>query len=949
MSDAVISKREQQQGDLQKSPLECFLAINEARIERVHSSLSARKRAFLDVLPMLFHANDSDLPGYISENTPYGIRDYTPGKESIYEARRLAKSRKIGKKAHKKFDLLGLYFMGSAGTVTYNGHSDFDIWVFVANDIEDSQVTELEQKVCLLEEWAAKSQIEAHFHVITPDKFRSGENRPLSQESSGSAQHDLLLDEFYRSSILIAGQSLTWWSVPPEQEAHTDDYLLNQKHFGCPDTKDIESTINLGGLAKISPQEYFGAAIWQLNKSISSPYKSVLKLLLMEVYAHDKNGHNLISHRFKKSVYEGITDISALDPWLLMFEQVEEYLQDQQDEVRLHILRRSFYLKVNEKLSHEISDELCMDNWQRKLLRQRVKAWGWDEEQIIDLDRRDSWKLETVLKERSALVSTLTKSFRFLSRDVRERSTEIQITQDDLTILGRRLYSTFERKTGKVEIINQGISPDICENTVSLHLLESPDMPSSWVLYRGIIKPSDLGYSTHLKKASSLIEILSWGYFNQILTDESQIMLYLPADNTVNQQELKTLQQALYRQFPVDIQKADDLALSQPVQMKSAALFVNTGLQPKSDPFLADTHLSSTRNNALSYGGQHENLTMTFDLVYTTSWGETFIQHYSSQDALMDCLTEYLSWSPQSTDLLKVFCYSPGYGSQIRNTLNNLFGDIVEHFYSDYRAAEGRYLLELEDGYKSIEIQGDVASHRSMPDNNSLMDYLSESLASFSPVCFNTHTCQRMVLPALYQRNKADTVQLFFYLKGNLANIYVLDEKGTLFYQQLNYTNKHSLFGHYKLFSDNVIERVSYNALSAVLDEEESNINTEMYLIKKDPIDSFLIQPLLLLTDRSSDFSSLQVLYQHDEHEFEQTTVYCEDQEFSSLQYGNALFHEVARHLVTRSNQHPVYITDIDLSQSMLSDGDDPALHSAKFFQYKSIFESKLTAALGNK
>ena len=960
MSEEVIESQPNNGEVKTGSPLDRFLAINEGRITRVQASLGQRKQSFLDALPFLFHINDRALPGFISDKTPFGIADYSPSGQALFEARKIAKDTKIGRKAPHKFDLLGLYFMGSSGTIAYNGESDFDIWVFVDSDIEEERLTELKQKTILIEEWAAKSDIEVHFFIINPERFRLGEMLPMSSESSGSSQQGLLLDEFYRSSIKIAGLPLTWWLVPLEYETKYDDYLYSQRNVVNADHPPLDQCINLGPLTEIAPEEFFGAAVWQLNKSIKSPYKSVLKLLLMEVYANDESGISLISHQFKKHVYDGITDISLLDPWMLMFEQVEEYLKEKSDGLRLKILRRSFYLKINEKLS-----ERNFENWKQELILDLVKNWNWDEEQIQELDSRETWKLETVTRERADLVNTLTKCFRVLSRYAKEQAGNPQITQSDLQLLNRRLFSAFERKAGKVEIINRGISPDISEGTVSLHLMKptpesswslsdtQPQTPPSWVLYRGIVTPQDLGDSTHLKRTSSLIEMLTWCYFNQVLNKDSKIMLYLPADTNITQQEIKTILEAFSKQFSLD-QNINDQALSEPVKITSGAVFVNTGLPPKIDTASSDDLISSERSNALSYGGLHENLTKTFDLVLTTSWGETYIKHYSGSDALIDCISEYISWAPPSLkkapEILDVYCYSPGYGAQIRKTLNTLFHDIVDHFYAENGSEEGQYILEIKDGFQSIEINNDVITHTMLNSEASLMKYLAKPAVSYSQVYFGPYACSDTLYPSIYSINKPDFVQLFFHLKNDHANIYVLDEKGSLFIQTSPFVNKHSLFGHYKIFSDSIIERIVHSDLSNLLHETETI--TEMYEIEHYRLNGkneFEIESLSLMADRSDNYLSLQVLCDRDENHSEQYTIYCEDQEFSSLHFGESLFDAVAKQVMKYRGSrqaYPVHITDIDLSQSMLNDQSRNKFQSNQFFRYKKHIESKLTKAL---
>ncbi|MFK8067781.1 MAG: class I adenylate cyclase [Gammaproteobacteria bacterium] len=964
MSDVVFDQKTQDQHESEQqsseSPIDRFLAINAARFARVQSSLSQRKEAFLDALPMLFHLNDKALPGYISDKTAVGIANYTPTGQTMFEARRIAKNSAIGKRDPQKFDLLGMYFMGSPGTIAYNGKSDFDIWLFIDPDIDGEKLSELDQKARLIEKWAEKSSIEVHFFIINPDKFRAGETLPISTESSGSSQHGLLLDEFYRSGILIAGLPLTWWLVAPEYETHYEDYIHSQRNVQIPDLPTIDQCINLGPLLEIDPTEFFGAGIWQLNKSISSPYKSVLKLLLIELYAQDESGLSLISHQFKKRVYSGVSDIDLLDPWILMFELVEEYLENRNDELRLKVLRRSFYLKIDEKLSVQVDIDNTR-NWRKKIINTLVKNWQWDEEKILELDSRDNWKLETVTSERADIVNTLTNSFRALSRFSQQVDIP-KITKTDLQLLNRRLFSAFERKAGKIEIINRGISPNINEGTVSLHMLKSAPDPSwginetsvntrsSWVLYRGIVTEKDLGDSTHLKRTSSLIEMLSWCYFNKILNVESKISLYLPSDKNISQQEIKTILDSLTKQFPLD-QSFDNQALANPAKITSGAVFVNTGLVPKQDTSLSDTLLSSQRSNALSYGGQHENLTKTFDLVFTTSWGETFIKTYSGSDSLIDCITEYMSWAPTtqktSPAVLEVYCYSPGYGAQIRKTLNTLFKNIVDHFYDENISSDGRYILEIEDDYHCLERNGEIINHTVLSNQDELILYLEKPKMRFSYLHFGPYACDDTLLPAIYACNKKDSVQLFFHLNDNQANVYIIDEKGSLFIQKNFYMDKHSLFGHYKTFSDTIIERIMHNDLTSLLEGYE--VTAELYQIEKDKFSGFEIEKLSLMSDRSNNFLSLQVLCDLDENNTEQYTIFCQEQEFSSLQYGDSLYDVVAKQIMKYRGSrltYPAYITDIDLSQAMLNDNDKNQYQSVQFFRYKKHIELKLTRSL---
>jgi len=76
-----------------------FLNLHKLRFRRVQQFLQPGQRIFLDLLPLLFHRNTPALPGFISSDTPAGIRDYAPSKSAI-SATKVCRSRLYTNAAH---------------------------------------------------------------------------------------------------------------------------------------------------------------------------------------------------------------------------------------------------------------------------------------------------------------------------------------------------------------------------------------------------------------------------------------------------------------------------------------------------------------------------------------------------------------------------------------------------------------------------------------------------------------------------------------------------------------------------------------------------------------------------------------------------------------------------------------------------------------------------------
>ncbi len=923
-----------------------FIAINKARMLRVDDCLNSLQRDFLRLLPLLFHTNHPLLPGYISHTTPSGIHAYKPSAKAIRLAHKRAKSFAYDERAARKLELHGLYMMGSSGTIAYTDDSDIDIWVCHQAGMETQRITDLCLKAEQIERWAAELGLEVHFFILNPEDFRQGQNQTLSKESSGSTQHYLLLDEFYRSSLVLAGQTPIWWLVPPEHEPHYEAFVekLITRRFIKPD-----QVVDFGGLAEIPAEEFFGATLWQLYKSIDSPYKSVMKLTLMEVYADEYPDMELLSMRYKKAVYAGIHDLNELDPYLQMYRKVEEYLLSRQDASRLALLRRSFYLKTGEKLTRK---RLSRDeDWRSAYLDSLTRSWGWDTGMLIRLDNQSQWKLPTVLEERRDLITALTQSYRKLSQFARKQADIARITQTDLTILGRKLYAAFERKAGKVERINRGICPGLHESDVILQRVTDVSGQDIWLLFSNDVPERQRNEPAAMKRSNSLLELLAWAHFNHIIDANTRIAT-LGDVGALSQRELRLLMQSLQELFPqARIYDASAEELKRPAHLKKAVLFANVGTEARLTSRSSD-HIASSRNNALSYGALHENLTNTFDLVLETSWEEIFTFRYQQVDGLLECLGEYLHWGARHEDTplpsMQIFCHSSSYGMTITHTLQDLFREISNVFQPGAPYQRPRFILEIGKCHYRLEQASGKTEHRRIGDPQALLQFLCQPLDFYQDTVFAHHCCEQGILPGLYAYNEADKIQLFFHASGQEVEISILDERGALFQQHLPQYENQVLLEQFSNFFSSL-----YNRRQRLFHGSETTtpeLPVECYILSRGRAGKYQYTPLARKENGwDRHYLEVQVIGDIDENGNRIFTIYCDGVEFSSMTHGGQLFHAVAKYVLDRRQSgqtYPVYITDIDLSSSLLNGQSMEELSTVVFLNYKKNIETRLTRAL---
>ena len=376
-----------------------FLSVNQGRLARAMEGLAPRQQALLNLLALFFHINHPLLPGYVSACTPAGVSGYEPDATTLAAARHLIRdfSCSMGNSCPLQ-PIHGLFLMGSLGTLAQTDQSDMDVWICLAPDLSDAAVSALRKKCRRLEAWATSQGCEAHFFLI---------DAQLRNDEGDEPRQRLLLDEFYRTAIWLAGRTPLWWWVPVHEEARYAEFaggLLDVRAVGR------NETIDLGHLAHIAPGEFLGAGLWQLFKGIESPYKSLLKLLLIEVYASEHPQVNCLSLDFKQSVYANQLDLDELDPYVVVYRRIERYLKGRAELQRLELVRRSLYLKVGHKLSN---GETGMQ-WQRRLLKRLTREWGWDEQHLAMLDNRSQWQAQQISHERRALARELSVSYRSL-------------------------------------------------------------------------------------------------------------------------------------------------------------------------------------------------------------------------------------------------------------------------------------------------------------------------------------------------------------------------------------------------------------------------------------------------------------------------------------------------------------------------------------------------------
>lgn len=918
-----------------------FLTVSAARLERAMQGMSTRQQQVLKLLPLLFQVNHPLLPGYVSATTPAGLSGFEPDADVLGEAQRLTRSFSYKPtRGEQDQPIFGLYLMGSLGTVAQEEHSDLDVWVCHDPALEGRQLEELRRKCELLTAWAAGLGSEAHFFLVDPQRFTQGQREAqLSSDDCGTTQHYLLLDEFYRTAIWLGGRIPLWWLVPAYEEHRYDAYVstLLERRF-----VRAEEVLDLGHLQRIPPGEFVGAGLWQLYKAIEAPYKSLFKLLLVESYADQYPEVRCLALDFKHAVYAGLLATEELDPYICAYRAIERYLCGRDELERLELARRCLYLKINRPLSRPPRHR--NKSWQRVVLERLVQEWRWDERQLARLDSRSQWKVRQVAQERHVLANELVLGYRFLSDFSRRLQIPSSVSGRDLSVLGRRLFATIERKAGKVEVINLGISPNMAEDSLTLVYAEDASGELGWSLYAGSLNAQEWANFAPLKRTRELLPLLAWCHRNGIIDTGTGVALYA-GDSGLSEAELFNLLNELRQFVPMPLAAIEEHALLASACAQKLLLLVNIGIDPLSQHTRLQMPEDGEHSDPLGYAAARENLVVSIDQVLLTSWNELIVSRYEGPQALPDYLREHLAnlppgATPAEPDV-QVRCFSRNRGTVIARRVEELLRDTRRLLGSIH----SRYLLQVRQHFHILERLPDTVRCTSLQDRTELLAHLGEARHAQCPLHLDTHALRgddlRLILPLA----RPDCLQLFYRIGGERAHISILDEGNALWHQQVPSVDESRLLAPLLRFLRSMAFRRS--AQSALRDaEEETALDIQLYRIHAAQAEQppRVERRALPQAQLSGAYHDVQAIIEPGEAR-SQVTLYCDQQEFSQTEYGARLFSAVAEHILALrrgAERYPCYITDLDLS-GLHGSGRS---QTVQYLRYKSRLEAALNAAL---
>ena len=931
----------------QRQILKRFLQITLGRLARIRLDLNKEQQLFLDALPVLLHTNHPNFPCYVSEYTPCGICRYTPSGAEIQKMQRLAPGFNASNASQNKKQILGVYLSGDCGTITESEQQNITVWVCHADELGANEISQLDRKCKLIEEWSTSLNLKTSFKVVSSNFIGADQQHKRNEEDK--KQNFLSLDHLYRSGIMIAGRMPMWWLVPAEEEIKYKQYtsiLLHKKFIA------EEDVIDFGWIPDIPANEFISIATEQLSNSDKNPHEACIKQLLTEIYISEYPNTKILSRQFKEAIYNDNMDLDALDPYVMVYRRIESYLFERQEINRLELIRRCFYYQVGKEISQHTNNI----TWQRKVMESLVQEWAWSKDTIKDLDNRENWNAGRAKEEHLELVRELTASYRFLSEFTRRHRDEAFQSLNEMNVLGKKLYASLERKAGKVDIINPVITPDLTEK--NLYFCQTKHrLKTVWTVYAEPISHKETTTTLPLRRSESLVELIAWCHFNGFITEQTELDI-LKGEHQLTEDELRSIINTLEETLPRNsalLSPAHD-NFTRPAHPTQIQMFANVA----ADPVL---EMKNQKKNpmglasAFNYGDKSDYIVLNIETVSINSWGEVICKRFEGPITILNCISEYMQNLPPGSTVavpeLNIHSFCNKQAKSICSRLQELFRDLESCFYRGKLPPSTRYVLQMKQQFFIIQYAQRKTHFKGARHVEELIKRLGQDQETYSPVIFDRHALPTSALAAITTTMSADSLQVYFTDNGNkTATVFIIDEKGSIYTVTQEYLNKESLLQPLESFLHSVLYRQS---TSESTESYTSNggyfIDTPvMYyeITAQEKGEPPKVEPIILKEHLSSKNGiNIQAIAEQGPNNKPIFNIYCDQQEFSAVDWGTELYSAVARFILARrksGKRYPCHISDLDMSSIGSLDGFQT--QTADYLRFKKDIEDSINDAL---
>jgi adenylate cyclase class 1 len=582
-----------------------FLKQNKLSLLTAYDIFQTKQADLFMIIPMLIHENlDFPMLDIVDEQTPCGIADYLPTLETQavcanYMDKAGLDGLILGQ--NPKPAIQGLFTIGSIGSIAQTSESDIDYWVCIQESaLTLFQIQLLEKKLLLIEKMAwDKFNIQVTFFIVDVTRAKDNDFGDSTMESSGSAQARLLKEEFYRTMIYLAGKIPLWSVLPTAISRNYYDLIGNKLSTNDPQDRYLD----LGDIHEIQTGEYFGASIWQMFKWLKSPFKSVIKMALLEKYIFEHSQDLLLCNLYKNQWMNSgsYLKLAQNDSYYFLMKHLVRYYENVDDKHSINLLLTCFFLKLG--ISKQDQIENTVFGLRKILLQKCMDKWHWDINRVFELGNFKEWSYKNIVRLSHTLEKYMLEKYKKVKKECEHDIHESpMISREDQTVLEHKVkieFSNQPMKVRKILLVSRG---EQHFHGLYLKYINKGSHNGEWLLINK--NPKALpDHEEPLIRAETIEEIGAWLIVNGLYSKNTIINL-APNPCFVTFDEIKKLYENIHEFFYPLIKPVlgfDQLLL----YPQKKAVFVSVNF----------------------YAPQKQKKVMHYTALYVNDWNEVFCSY----------------------------------------------------------------------------------------------------------------------------------------------------------------------------------------------------------------------------------------------------------------------------------------------------------------------------------
>ncbi|HOK39906.1 MAG TPA: class I adenylate cyclase [bacterium] len=782
---------------------EKFIKYNNAKINLLNNTISKTHKIIFEIIPFLLHTDQFGLPGFMEgKKVPIGIMNYNVNDKVIYNIQRIFKNWKY--EPHKNYKPFIQLFavIGSCGSIAHNNKSDYDYWVVVnKNEVNEEMLNNFQEKLIMIEKWLSSNfGIEVHFFINDIEQLKRNIFANTEEEAFGSAIGLLLKDEFFRTSIFIAGKIPLWWLLPAninnKEYEEIAKQIINEKN----DSKYID----IGNTVSLDIKDFYGAFLFQIIKTLSSPFKSIMKISLLEKYISQKeNEIILLSSKLKNKIQQNILEFNVIDSYLFLFEDIMEYYELQKKEMA-DLIKICFYLKV----APNITPYLTKKEEEIKLLKTRImkkyiEQWGWNENVIKNLDNFEYWEFHKVYKLYEKIKAFIINTYNTISSKIDKSNLHLKLNENDKLLIKRKINSFFLKEPDKVERIFS-FYDNAYEKVIIFEPAITKTNKKMWILYRIIISGNSIIKKIPLRSSENVLELVIWAAINGIFNQYITRLKFTTIKERFTVIRIKEILTELSSYFNMKKISISNKALLNEANILRLTLIIN-------------------------FGSEETDKLENYDIIYLNSWGEVFVKQYNNYKTFLVILGDILKKAELMKKNFKDFVLillPENYGEyliKIKKLVQNIYNYFLfDNPYSDIAEINNiskTYIFRFEDRFAFL-----------LKDKTYKVKYLTNEEEIFENICNITNKYFHIKFDNFFSINNPYLEVLSDYFKiGNIQifiaknGIIISNENNKLLYiPDKLLTSKKEYIIALSAFIDNIIKIIRYINYSSLLHKYKS-------------------------------------------------------------------------------------------------------------------------------